>query len=315
MNDFSVWSLKYRPKKVDDLILPDKLKDQFKGYLEKRSFPDLLLNGNAGMGKTTIAMALCDELGWPMMKINASAMLMEQFRVDIPQFVTSRSLDETKDANALKVVFLDEADNLTNAIQTSLRAFMEEFSFATRFILTCNNKNKIIDPLRSRCCDIEFVIPNNEREKLCKQFAFRICNNILKNENVTFDPKVILSLTQEYAPDYRRLLNEIQGYSTLNGHIDDGILRTAKIDLSNLFNAIKSKSWKDARYFVSMNKDNSEEFFVKIFEEGQRLCTPDSIPNLILIIEEFYNHASTAKNVEIPLAAMVVKLMKYITWK
>ena len=309
-DDQFLWVEKYRPKKISDCILSSELKTVFKQFIEDGQLQNMLFCGAAGVGKTTVARALCEELGLDYIVINGSEESgIDVLRTKIKQFASTVSFD-----GGTKVVILDEADYLNpNSTQPALRGFIEEFSKNCRFIFTCNYKNRIIAPLHSRCTVIEFKIPKEEKLKIVVSFFKRI-TEILNNEQVTFDPKVVAKLVEKYFPDYRRCLNELQRYS-VSGTIDEGLLTSiADVNMNELVEALKEKDWKRMRSWVVNHLDNeSTTLFRKIYDT---LITHTSqVPQLILIIADYQYKAAFVADQEINLAACLTEIMASVELK
>ena len=271
-NDF-LWVEKYRPKKIEHCILPSDVKETFKGFVKQGEIPNLLLSGTAGVGKTTIAKALCEEIGASYIVINGSdeGRFLDTVRNRVRQFATTISL--TSGASH-KVVIIDEADNTTNDVQLSLRTAVEEFHGNCRFIFTCNFINKIIEPLHSRCTVVDFRIKLEQATTLQGQFFTRLIS-ILKSENVTYEDRVLAKLVKRYYPDWRRLINECQRYAA-TGSISSAILvDVADVNLDTLLSSLKKKEFTNVKNWVVQNMDNDPSMVMrKIY---------DSIYNLSLI--------------------------------
>ena len=251
MRDEFLWVEKYRPRTIEECILPDNIKQTFLDFLDKGEVPNLLLAGPAGCGKTTVAKALCTELGVDYYVINGSdeGRFLDTVRNNAKNFASTVSLASTAKH---KVIIIDEADNTTNDVQLLLRAFIEEFSGNCRFIFTCNYKNKIVEPLHSRCAVIEFGIKGKERQGIAASFFKRI-KTILDTEGVEYDNKVLVELINKHFPDWRRVLNEIQRYSS-GGAIDAGILATfSDVKVNNLISNLKQKNFPEVRKWVVDN--------------------------------------------------------------
>jgi DNA polymerase III delta prime subunit len=271
----------------------------------------MILSGGAGCGKTTVARALCDELGRDMMFINASEDGgIDTLRTRIRQFASAVSL-----SGSAKVVILDEADYLNpQSTQPALRGFIEEFSSNCRFILTCNFKHRIIEPLHSRCTTIDFKIPAKEKPKMAKQFLSRT-KDILDKESVQYDERVLAELIIRYFPDFRRVLNEIQRYS-VSGSIDTGILVTADIGAETLIKALKAKNFPDIRRWVVDNSDrDTAHIFRKIYETLLDSLQPTAIPQAVLVLSDYQHKAAFAADQEINLAACCIMLASECTFK
>ena len=309
MNDLLVE--KYRPRKVSDCVLPESLSDTFQDIVKSGDIPNMILSGGAGCGKTTVARALCDELGRDIMFINASEDGgIDTLRTRIRQFASAVSL-----SGGAKVVILDEADYLNpQSTQPALRGFIEEFSSNCRFILTCNFKHRIIEPLHSRCTTIDFKIPAKEKPKMAKQFLTRT-KDILDKESVQYDERVLAELIIRYFPDFRRVLNEIQRYS-VSGSIDAGILVTADIGAETLIKALKAKNFPDIRRWVVDNSDrDTAHIFRKIYETLLDSLQPAAIPQAVLVLSDYQHKAAFAADQEINLAACCIMLASECTFK
>jgi len=309
MNDLLVE--KYRPRKVSDCVLPESLSDTFQDIVKSGDIPNMILSGGAGCGKTTVARALCDELGRDIMFINASEDGgIDTLRTRIRQFASAVSL-----SGSAKVVVLDEADYLNpQSTQPALRGFIEEFSSNCRFILTCNFKHRIIEPLHSRCTTIDFKIPAKEKPKMAKQFLTRT-KDILDKESVQYDERVLAELIIRYFPDFRRVLNEIQRYS-VSGSIDAGILVTADIGAETLIKALKAKNFPDIRRWVVDNSDrDTAHIFRKIYETLLDSLQPAAIPQAVLVLSDYQHKAAFAADQEINLAACCIMLASECTFK
>jgi len=303
-----LWVEKYRPTTVEDCILPDSIKDVFKGFVEQKELPNLLLSGSAGVGKTTIAKALCDEIGASYIMINGSdeGRFLDTVRNRIRQFASTVSL--TSGASH-KVVIIDEADNTTNDVQLSLRSAVEEFHSNCRFIFTCNFINKIIEPLHSRCTVVDFRVKNGQSVSLQGQFFDRL-RWILNNENVTFEDKVVAKLIKRYYPDYRRLINECQRYSA-TGSIDTAILvDVADVNLDHLLTALAQKDFKTVKDWVVQHMDNDPSSIMrKVYDSLYGVLKPSSIPEAVLIMAKYMRDISIVPDQEINMLACLTEIM------
>ena len=310
MNEHFIWVEKYRPRKINDCILPESQKEYFKQMVTKGEIQNMLLSGTAGTGKTTVARALCEELQTDYMIINGSEESgIDVLRTKIKQFASTVSF-----SGNTKVVILDEADYLNpNSTQPALRGFIEEFASNCRFILTCNFKNRIIPPLHSRCAVIEFKIPNTEKQKIASQFFNRVVN-ILVNENIEFDKKVIAKVVEKHFPDFRRTLNELQRYSQ-SGCIDEGILvSVSEANMKDLVSAIKDKDWKKMRGWVVNNLDNDPvSLFRKIYDTFVPLT--NQVPQLVLMIADYQYKSAFVADQEINLVACLTEIMASVELK
>jgi len=305
-----LWVEKYRPRKLDECILPADQKKVFQDMVEKDEIQNMLLCGSAGVGKTTIARALCEELGTDYIIINGSEESgIDVLRTKIKQFASTVSF-----SGKTKVVILDEADYLNpNSTQPALRAFIEEFSANCRFIFTCNFKNRIIPPLHSRCAVIEFKIGKEERPKIAARFFKRV-NEILINEKVEADPKVVAKVLEKHFPDYRRVLNELQRYAS-SGKIDEGILvNMGEVNMQDLTSALKDKDWKKMRTWVVNNLDNDPQtLFRKIYDT--LLDSVVQVPQLVLLLADYQYKAAFCADQEINLVACLTEIMASVEFK
>lgn len=306
MRDDFLWVEKYRPKTVEDTILPENLKTTFKQFVEQENIPNLILSGGAGVGKTTVARAMLEELECDYIVINGSMNgNIDTLRNDIQQFASSVSLQGGR-----KYVILDEADYLNaNSTQPALRNFMEEFSKNCGFILTCNFKNRIIEPLHSRCSVIDFKFTSEDKVTMAQQMFKRVLN-ILTKENIESDKMVVVEVVKKYFPDNRRILNELQRYSAC-GSIDSGILVNLKeVTLNNLVKALKEKNFTDVRKWVAENSDaDVTELFRKIYDKSSEYMTGASVPQLVLILAEYQYKAAFVADHEINTTACLTEIM------
>ena len=307
MNKDFLWVEKYRPNVIDDCILPQTIKDVFKGFVSQGELPNLLLTGSAGVGKTTIAKALCDEIGASYIMINGSdeGRFLDTVRNRIRTFASTVSL--TSGASH-KVVIIDEADNTTNDVQLSLRTAVEEFHNNCRFIFTCNFINKIIEPLHSRCTVIDFRVKNGQTVALQGQFFERL-RTILKSENVKFEDKVLAKLITRYYPDWRRVINECQRYAA-NGSIDSAILvDVADVNFDHLLTALKQKDFKTVKTWVVQHMDNDPSMVMrKIYDNLYGVLKPNSIPEAVLVIAKYMRDISNVPDQEINMLACLTEI-------
>ena len=304
-NEF-LWVEKYRPTKIEDTILPESLKKTFQKIVTGGELPNMLFTGTAGLGKTTIARALCNELDCDFILINGSEEgNIDTLRTKIKQFASSVSLQ-----GGYKVVILDEADYLNpQSTQPALRGFIEEFSNNCRFILTCNFKNRIIEPLHSRCGVYEFNTSKKSMIELCESFMAR-CKTILDNEQVKYDDKPVAELIMKFAPDWRRVLNELQRYS-VNGKIDTGIINNLQDkNFDDLFSHLKNKNFKGMRSWVVNNIDtDASAIFRAIYDRMSDKIAPQSIPQLVLLLADYqYKNAFVADH-ELNVVACLTEVM------
>jgi DNA polymerase III delta prime subunit len=306
-NEF-LWVEKYRPKKIDDCVLPESIKNTFKDYIKQGQLPTFLLCGTAGVGKTTVAKALCEEVGADYIFINGSdeGRSIDILRTTIRSFASTISLTDSK-----KMVIIDEADYMNaQTIQPALRSFIEEFSNNCRFIFTCNYVNRIIEPLRSRCAIIDFKIDSKDKPKLATEF-FKRTNSILSNEGVEFDQKVVAEVITKHFPDYRRVLNELQRYSA-SGKIDSGILvNLSEESYNQLVNLLKEKNFTEVRKWVGKNSDiDSTSLFRNLYDSSSRNMQPASIPELILILAGYQYKSAFVSDHEINTMACLTEIMR-----
>ena len=305
---------KYRPNIIDDCILPQNIKEVFKGFVKQGELPNLLLSGTAGVGKTTIAKALCDEIGASYIIINGSdeGRFLDTVRNRVRQFATTVSL--TSGASH-KVVIIDEADNTTNDVQLSLRTAVEEFHSNCRFIFTCNFSNKIIEPLHSRCTGVDFRIKPEQAVKLQGEFFNRL-KTILTSENVKFEDKVLAKLVRRYYPDWRRLINECQRYSA-SGAIDSAILvDVADVNLDSLLSSLKKKDFTTVKNWVVQHMDNDPTMVMrKIYDSLYDVLKPSSIPEAVLVIAKYMNSIPIVPDQEINLLACLTEIMMSCEFK
>jgi DNA polymerase III delta prime subunit len=305
MEEF-LWVEKYRPQTVADTILPKPLKSTFQTIVNTGEIPNLLFTGTAGVGKTTVAKALCNQLGLDYLLINGSEEgNIDTLRNKIKHFASTVSLQ-----GGYKVVILDEADYLNpQSTQPALRGFIEEFSNNCRFIMTCNFKNRIIEPLHSRCSVVEFNIAKKDMPDLCGSFMKRV-GNILSNENIEYDEPVIAELIMKHMPDWRRVLNELQRYS-VSGKIDTGILVSlSEVSMGNLMSAMKDKNFKKMRQWVTDNIDQEPaSLFRKIYDNMSDYVKPQSIPQLVLILADYQYKNSFVADHELNMVACCTEIM------
>ena len=301
-----LWVEKYRPKTVSDTILPESLKQTFQKIVVSKELPNMLFTGTAGLGKTTVARALCNELELDYILINGSEEgNIDTLRTKIKQFASSVSLQ-----GGYKVVILDEADYLNpQSTQPALRGFIEEFSKNCRFILTCNFKNRIIEPLHSRCGVYEFNTSKKDLAELCQMFMVK-CQTILIKEQVSYEDKPLAELIMKFAPDWRRVLNELQRYS-VNGKIDTGVINNLQDkNFDDLFNHLKNKDFKKMRSWVVNNIDtDASAIFRAIYDRMVDKVVPQSIPQLVLLLADYqYKNAFVADH-ELNVVACLTEVM------
>jgi DNA polymerase III delta prime subunit len=308
MNSDFIWVEKYRPKTIEDCILPETTKKTFQEFLNKGEIPNMLLAGPPGIGKTTVAKALCNELGVDVYVINGSdeGRFLDTVRNNAKNFASTVSLSSTAKH---KVVIIDEADNTGNDVQLLLRAFIEEFAGNCRFIFTCNYKNKIIEPLHSRCAVIDFGIKGKEKTKLAGYF-FKRLQDILDTEGIRYDPKVLAELINKHFPDWRRVLNECQRYS-VGGEIDSGILASfSDISVNELVKSLKDKNFTEVRKWVVANLDNDASHLLRrVYDTSYDCLSPATIPAAVLIIAKYQYQCAFVADQEINLLAALTEIM------
>jgi DNA polymerase III delta prime subunit len=299
---------KYRPQVIDDCILPDETKKTFKEFVAKGEIPNLLLAGPPGIGKTTIAKALCNELGADFYVINGSdeGRFLDTVRNQAKNFASTVSLTGS---SKHKVIIIDEADNTGNDVQLLLRANIEAFYNNCRFIFTCNYKNKIIEPLHSRCAVIDFTIKGKQKQQLAGAF-FKRLQTILDAEKVEYDQKVLAELVTKHFPDFRRVLNECQRYST-GGKIDTGILASfSDISVNELIKNLKEKNFPEVRKWVVSNLDNDASSLLRrVYDACYDCLSPQSIPAAVLVIAKYQYQCAFVADQEINLLAALTELM------
>ena len=306
--DEFLWVEKYRPKTIEDCILPDTIKKTFIDFLDRGEVPNLLLAGPAGCGKTTVAKALCNELGVDYYVINGSdeGRFLDTVRNNAKNFASTVSLSSTAKH---KVIIIDEADNTTNDVQLLLRAFTEEFSGNCRFIFTCNFKNKIIEPLHSRCTVVEFGIGGKQKPAIAAAFYKRI-QQILDAEGIKYDNKVLVELINKHFPDWRRVLNECQRYA-VGGKIDTGILTTFKeVAVNELVKNLKEKNFSEVRKWCVNNLDNDSSVLLRrIYDSLNDSLVVSTIPAAVLIIAKYQYQIAFVADQEINLLACLTEIM------
>ena len=307
MSDF-IWVEKYRPQKIEDCILPENIKKTFSDFLNKGEIPNMLLAGPPGVGKTTVAKALCKELGVDYYVINGSdeGRFLDTVRNNAKNFASTVSLtSESKH----KVIIIDEADNTTSDVQLLLRASIEEFSKNCRFIFTCNYKNKIIEPLHSRCVVVEFGIQKKHKQTIAVEFFNRLVY-ILEQEKIEFDKKVIAELVNKHFPDWRRVLNECQRYS-VGGKIDSGILAAfSDVVVDDLIKNLKEKNFPEVRKWVNSNLDNDTSVLLRrIYDSLYESLVPNTIPAAVLIIAKYQYQIAFVADQEINMLACLTEIM------
>ncbi len=312
MSDDFLFVEKYRPKTINECVLPKQLKKTFTNIVNGGEIPNMLFSGSAGVGKTTVAKAICNELNVDYIMINGSEEgNIDTLRGKIKQFASTVSLQ-----GGYKVVILDEADYLNpQSTQPALRAFMEEFSKNCRFIMTCNFKNKIIEPLHSRCSVYEFVIPSNEKASMAAGFLKRL-TDILRKEEIPYKQEALASLIMKYFPDWRRVLNEIQRYS-ITGSIDAGILvNLNEENVKVLVEALKDRDFRKMRKWVAENMDvESRVIFRKIYDTMYDYMKPSCIPQVVLILAQYQYYDSFVSDHELNVVACMTEIMASAEFK
>ena len=313
MSDF-IWVEKYRPKKIEECILPENIKKTFRDFLNTGEIPNMLLAGPPGVGKTTVAKALCNELGADYYVINGSdeGRFLDTVRNNAKNFASTVSLSsEAKH----KVIIIDEADNTGNDVQLLLRAFIEEFANNCRFIFTCNYKNKILEPLHSRCAVVEFGIKGKEKAQIASQF-FKRLNDILEKEKIEADKRVLAELINKHFPDWRRVLNECQRYS-VGGKIDSGILASfTDINVNDVIKNLKEKNFPEVRKWVNSNLDNDSTVLLRrVYDNLTETLDGPSIAAAVLIIAKYNYQSAFVADQEINLLAALTEIMVECNFK
>ena len=307
-----LWVEKHRPKSINECVLPDHLKNTFKEFVEDKHIPNLILSGGPGIGKTTVAKAMLDEIGATSLVINGSEESgIDVLRNKIKNFASTVSLEGGR-----KYVILDEADYLNpQSTQPALRGFMEEFHKNCGFILTCNYKNRLIEPLHSRCSVIDFIIPKGDKPKLAKDFFGRV-KNILESENIKYEPRVVMEVLTKYFPDWRRTINELQRYST-SGQIDAGILvNVSEVNINELVAALKAKEFTNVRKWIVHNLDNDPvRMYRRIYDSLYNHADSSTIPHAVLILSKYQYQSAFVADQEINLLACLTEIMVDVKWK
>ena len=302
-----LWVEKYRPHKIEDCILPESIKSTFQEYVNRKEIPNLLLTGSAGVGKTTIAKALCEEVGCDYIVINGSEETgVDNIRIKVKNYASSMSLSCGR-----KVIIIDEADYLSPNAQAALRGSIEETAVNCSFIFTCNFKNRIMDAIHSRCSVIEFKLQNGQKAKMASQFFKRV-EWLLTEEGVTYDKSVVAAVITKHFPDNRRILNELQRYSSNEGKtIDKGILAVVSdVNITELVKALKVKDFSTARKWVTNNLDSDTATILrKIYDNMYEFLKPDSIPPAVLVLSKYQYQAAFVADQEINLVACLTEFM------
>ena len=307
-----LWVEKYRPTKVDECILPSNLKQTFKQFVKDKKIPNLILSGGAGVGKTTVANAMINEIGATTMMINGSEESgIDVLRTKIKNFASTSSLEGGR-----KYLILDESDYLNpQSTQPALRGFMEEFHKNCGFILTCNYKNRLIEPLHSRCGSIDFKITKKEKPQLANAFFKRV-KNILEQESIKYDEKVVAELINKYFPDWRRTLNEMQKYSA-SGQIDSGILvNLSEVSINELMDALKKKEFTVVRKWIVNNLDNDpNRMYRLVYDSLYDYLDGSTIPHAVLLIGKYSYQSAFVADQEINMLACMTELMSTVKFK
>ena len=307
-----LWVEKYRPETIDDCVLPNHLKDTFKEFVKNKSIPNIILSGGAGVGKTTVARAMINEIGATYMMINGSEESgIDVLRTKIKNFASTVSLEGGR-----KYIILDEADYLNpQSTQPALRGFMEEFHKNCGFILTCNYKNRLIEPLHSRCSGIDFTINNGEKIKLAETFFVKI-KDILDGEGIKYEPKAVAELINKHFPDWRRVLNELQRYSA-TGQIDAGVLvNISEKNIGELMHALKGKEFTNVRKWIVANLDNDHtRIYRRIYDSLYDHLDPNTIPHAVVILGDYQYKSAFVADQEINMLACLTEIMGVVKFR
>ena len=305
-----LWTEKYRPKNIEDCILPERLKKPFQEYVTQKNIPNLLLTGGAGVGKTTVAKAMCNEIGCDFMIINGSDENgIDMVRNKITNYASSMSF-----SGGRKVIIIDEADYLSANAQAAFRNAIEEFAVNCSFIFTCNFKNKIIEPLHSRCAVIEFTLKASEKSSMAGQF-FKTIQTILSQEDIAYETPVVAELIKKHFPDFRRVINELQRFSKF-GKIDTGVLaQIVDVSLADIIKFIKDKDFGAIRKWVASNDVDPASLYRKLYDNLYEVLKPQSIPQAVVIIADYQYKQAFVADREINLVACLTELMVSLEFK
>lgn len=304
----SLWVEKYRPSTIEECALPDRLKNVFQEFVNNGQFPHLILAGSAGTGKTTVAKALCGQLDMDYLFLNGSDESgIDTFRMKIKGFASSMSLMGGK-----KAIIIDEADYLNaNSIQPALRSALEEFEDNCRFIFTCNYKNRLIEPLHSRCTVVDYQLKPEEKPKMARDFMRRV-EHILKQEGVAYSAKVLAEFIMKHFPDFRRTINELQTYAVSHvNSVDEGILAIVKdVSLAELTRALKERNFRDMRQWVAQNgNEDAARLYRKIYDHLYEFLKKESIPAAVIVLAKYQYQAAFCADQELNLTACLTELM------
>ena len=305
-DDF-LWVEKYRPHKISDCVLPSDLQEPFSDFVDQGKVPNLILTGGPGTGKTTAAKALCDETKTDFLMVNGSdeGRSIDIVRTTLNQFCSSVSMTGNR-----KAIIMDEAEYMNaDSVQPALRGFIEKFGNNVSFLFTCNYPNRIIDPIHSRCAVFDFSIPLNEKPKLAERYLF-LCEEILGKEGIEFDRKVLIQLIMKHFPDFRRVLNELQRYSS-SGRIDTGILTSLEeVNVGELVSSLKGKKFSEVRKWTNSNMDtDTARIFRKLYDSLSSHLKPQSVPQAVLIIADYQYKSAFVVDQEINLVACLTEIM------